>query len=120
MAFRYKLYKVPAFLYFFISIVALLGLFMSGKNMELAGVGIVILTLPWSIIEIAVLDSMHIDNFNINILLTVVDVVLNTILLLFTCRLVARKLKTSEQRYYEVMRKEVANQGDAPDQKSVR
>ena len=123
MPLKFRLYAIPAILYALISITALLQLlivYISGKPSELAGVGIVILTLPWSIVEIAVLDSMHIYSEVVKIVLTLIEVLLNTSLLFFTFKFIAKYLKRSEQSFYEVIRKDVANKGDAPDQKSVR
>lgn len=123
MPLKFRLYAIPAILYALISITALLQLlivYISGKPSELAGVGIVILTLPWSIVEIAVLDSMHIYSEVVKIVLTLIGVLLNTSLLFFTFRFLAKYLKKSEQSFYEVIKKDVANKGDAPDQKAVR
>jgi hypothetical protein len=81
VGFKYR--YVPAILYFLISISALIIVFISPSNMDLSGVGIVILTLPWSFIVVDVLDSMHLYSNLLRVILTIFSIIINTAILSF-------------------------------------
>lgn len=93
MKFKYKPSAIPAMLYFMISLASLLYVFVARDS--LAGVGVAILTVPWSLIGVAIIDFMHIltpvlNSMNVfdhilRVGIAVVGMTINTIILLLLC-----------------------------------
>ena len=90
MKYKYKSSAIPAMIYLMVSLASLLFVFVSRNS--LAGVGVAILTTPWSLIGVALIDSMHklmptLNSMNIldhifRICVAAVGITINAILLL--------------------------------------
>jgi predicted RNA-binding Zn-ribbon protein involved in translation (DUF1610 family) len=90
---KYKPSAIPAMLYFMLSLASLLYVFVTRDT--LAGVGVAILTMPWSLIGVALIDSMHIltpvlNSMNLfdhvlRVGIAVAGMIINTVILLLLC-----------------------------------
>ena len=95
MAFKYKPQAIPAILYLLISIASLMYVFLAPVSESLAGVGAAMLTLPWSLIGVELLDSlqrgkvvsdsMHYWDGMLRVCIAVIGMMINAILLLLVC-----------------------------------
>lgn len=85
MFFKYKPQAIPAIIYVIVSFWALLHVFIAPTGASLSGVGVTILTIPWSIFMVEVLDSMRVGNTMLNTSLTIVSIIINAIFLLLIC-----------------------------------
>jgi hypothetical protein len=85
MMLKYKPEAIPAIIYVVVSISALLYVFVAPTGASLSGVGVSVLTLPWSILIVNILDSMRIGSAVLNTSLTIISLFLNASILLLIC-----------------------------------
>lgn len=85
MRYKYKQEAIPAIIYFIISIAALIYVFIAPVGASLSGVGITLLTLPWSLIGVAILDHLRIGSVELSTVLSVVYILINTFIWLLVC-----------------------------------
>ncbi len=82
---KYRPEAIPAIIYAIVSLAALSYVFVAPRGASLSGVGIAVLTMPWSILIVNILDSMRMGSPALHTLLTVIGIILNTFILLLIC-----------------------------------
>lgn len=80
--FKYKHNAIPAIIYLLLSIAALMYAFLAPVKESLAGVGIAMLALPWSLIGVTMLDSIKQYSTVFRIGVVILGMIINTLILL--------------------------------------
>ena len=107
MIFKYKHNAIPAIIYLLMSIAAFLFVFLA-PDQNLNGIGIGILTLPWSELGIEMLDSIHrgktvpdsmyyYDGM-LRVSIVVVGMIINTVILLVVFGYFNKSKKSSDHK----------------------
>jgi hypothetical protein len=84
MDLKYKHEAIPAIIYFIISVASLMYVFVYPSS--LSGLAIAILTLPWSLLGIAILDHLRLESDVLRVLLGIIGIIVNTFIWLLICR----------------------------------
>lgn len=80
---KYKKEALPGVMYLTISALAFGYIFIAPPEASFSAFAITILTLPWSVMGVSILDHLHIYTQSSRLILMVIEILINFIIILF-------------------------------------